>query len=85
VDRNIVRPLLELQEIQRTIAKTMTKRDHKLVDYDRHRIALQKITTKTERSFSEEKQIFKVRSCQAKKKKEKACFIVSRHNFLLTP
>lgn len=38
----------------------MLKRNHKLIDYDRHRIALQKITSKTERSFSEEKQIFKI-------------------------
>ncbi|GAA5800775.1 hypothetical protein HPULCUR_006213 [Helicostylum pulchrum] len=60
VDRDIVRPLLELSEIQKTIGKTMLKRNHKLIDFDRHRIALQKITTKTERSFSEEKQIFKI-------------------------
>ncbi|KAI9351015.1 hypothetical protein BD770DRAFT_421212 [Pilaira anomala] len=60
VDRDIVRPLLELTEIQKTIGKTMLKRNHKLIDYDRHRIALQKITSKTERSFSEEKQIFKI-------------------------
>ncbi|KAI7892875.1 uncharacterized protein EV154DRAFT_167315 [Mucor mucedo] len=60
VDRDIVRPLLELSEIQKQIAKTMLKRNHKLIDYDRHRIALQKLTTKAERSFSEEKQIFKL-------------------------
>ncbi|KAI8085405.1 hypothetical protein BDF21DRAFT_415094 [Thamnidium elegans] len=60
VDGDIVRPLLELSEIQKKIAKTMLKRNHKLIDFDRHRIALQKITTKTERSFSEEKQIFKI-------------------------
>lgn len=60
MDRDIVRPLLELSEIQKTIGKTMLKRNHKLIDFDRHRIALQKITTKTERSFSEEKQIFKI-------------------------
>lgn len=62
VDRDVVRPLLELSEIQKTIAKTMIKRDHKLIDFDRHRIALQKLQNKTERSFSEEKQIFKIQS-----------------------
>jgi DNA topoisomerase VI subunit A len=38
----------------------MIKRDHKLIDYDRHRTSLEKLNKKTERSFSEEKQIFKV-------------------------
>jgi amphiphysin len=61
VDRDIVRPLLELSEIIKVIQKTMIKRDHKLIDYDRHRIALQKLNSKAERSFSEEKQIFKVK------------------------
>ncbi|KAG0785063.1 hypothetical protein G6F22_008092 [Rhizopus arrhizus] len=62
VDRDIVRPLMELNEIIKTIQKTIVKRNHKLIDYDRHRISLQKLTTKTERSFNEEKQIFKVQS-----------------------
>ncbi|KAI7899026.1 uncharacterized protein BX663DRAFT_522875 [Cokeromyces recurvatus] len=62
VDRNIIRPLLELEEIMKLISKTMTKRNHKLIDYDRHRLALQKLNNKQERSFSEEKQIFKVQS-----------------------
>lgn len=70
MDRDIVRPLLELSEIQKKIAKTMLKRNHKLIDYDRHRIALQKITTKAERSFSEEKQIFKVRATLFVRKKD---------------
>lgn len=70
MDRDIVRPLLELTEIQKTIKKTMTKRDHKLIDFDRHRTALQKITSKTERSFSEEKQIFKVKRVLSSKKKK---------------
>jgi amphiphysin len=45
----------------KVIQKTMVKRDHKLIDYDRHRLALNKLNTKTERSFSEEKQVFKVK------------------------
>jgi amphiphysin len=45
----------------KVIQKTMVKRDHKLIDYDRHRLALSKLNTKTERSFSEEKQVFKVK------------------------
>lgn len=68
VDRDVVRPLLELSEIIKVIHKTMIKRDHKLIDFDRHRIALQKLTTKAERSFSEEKQIFKVKKTKKNKK-----------------
>lgn len=56
-----MRPLLDLTEIMKVIQKTMVKRDHKLIDYDRHRLALNKLNTKTERSFSEEKQVFKVK------------------------
>ncbi|KAI8078265.1 uncharacterized protein B0P05DRAFT_579510 [Gilbertella persicaria] len=62
VDRDIVRPLLELSEIVKTINKTMVKRNHKLIDYDRHRLSIQKLNNKTERSFSEEKQIFKIQA-----------------------
>ncbi|KAI8371772.1 uncharacterized protein BYT42DRAFT_581522 [Radiomyces spectabilis] len=60
VDRDIVRPLLELLEIMRVIQKTIVKRNHKLIDYDRHRASLNKLKGKDERSFNEEKQIFKV-------------------------
>lgn len=52
---------MELNEIIKMIQKTITKRNHKLIDYDRHRLSLQKLNAKTERSFSEEKQIFKVK------------------------
>ena len=52
--------MLELKEIMKTIHKTMVKRNHKMIDYDRHRTALNKLKAKEERSFSEEKQIFKV-------------------------
>lgn len=70
MDRDIVRPLMELNEIIKSIQKTLVKRNHKLIDYDRHRIALQKITSKSERSFNEEKQIFKVKEKEKGKKKK---------------
>ncbi|KAI9496146.1 hypothetical protein BDB00DRAFT_882178 [Zychaea mexicana] len=60
LDRDVVRPMIELREIIKTINKTMVKRNHKLIDYDRHRSALNKLKVKEERSFNEEKQIFKV-------------------------
>lgn len=43
------------------IRKTITKRDHKLVDYDRYRISLKKLQDKKDRKLSDEKEIFKVR------------------------
>ncbi|KAG1062891.1 hypothetical protein G6F42_027316 [Rhizopus arrhizus] len=62
VDQHVIRPSLELQEIIKTIQKTIVKRNHKLIDYDRHRVALQKLNVKTERTMNEEKAIFKVQS-----------------------
>jgi len=43
------------------IRKTIIKRDHKLVDYDRFRISLKKLQDKKDRKLSDEKEIFKVR------------------------
>lgn len=60
MDRDVVRPTLELRDIMKTIQKNMTKRDHKMIDYDRHRSSMSKLKAKEERSFSEEKQIFKI-------------------------
>ncbi|KAI7863372.1 hypothetical protein BDF14DRAFT_1844615 [Spinellus fusiger] len=60
IDRHVIGPLLEVQTILKKIQKTMVKREHKLLDYDRHRTSLHKIKSKEERSFQEEKQIFKL-------------------------
>lgn len=58
----MIRPTLELQEIIKVIQKTIVKRNHKLIDYDRHRVALNKLTAKAERTLNEEKSIFKVQA-----------------------
>ncbi|KAG0169130.1 hypothetical protein DFQ28_010833 [Apophysomyces sp. BC1034] len=60
VDHYVIRPTLQLIEIMRVIQKTMVKRNHKLVDYDRHRTNMNKLKAKEQRSFNEEKQILKV-------------------------
>ncbi|CAO3597629.1 unnamed protein product [Absidia cylindrospora] len=49
-------------DIMKQIQKTMIKRNHKMIDYDRHRSSLSKLKVKEERSFNEEKQIYKVES-----------------------
>lgn len=60
LDQTVVRPMLELKEIIKTIQKTITKRNHKMIDYDRHRATSNKLKAKEQRSFNEEKQLFKV-------------------------
>jgi len=52
--------LTEMQNLMKLIRKSITKRDHKLVDYDRFRLALKKLQEKKERTLSDEKQMFKV-------------------------
>ncbi|KAI7872558.1 hypothetical protein BDF14DRAFT_1754650 [Spinellus fusiger] len=60
VDRDVVRPALELLEIYKKIQKTIIKRQHKLIDYDRFRLSLTKLKVKETRTFSEEKEVFKL-------------------------
>ncbi|KAF9161061.1 hypothetical protein BGX20_002257 [Mortierella sp. AD010] len=58
----VVRPLTDMQTNMKLIRKTMTKRDHKLIDYDRYRISLQKLRDKKEKTLSDERQIYKLES-----------------------
>jgi len=60
IDTRIVQPCKELTDICKKIRKTCTKRDHKLVDYDRHNNSLNKLREKKEKSLSDEKNLFKV-------------------------
>jgi amphiphysin len=60
IESRIVQPCKDLQEICKKIRKTCTKRDHKLIDFDRHNNALNKLREKKEKSLSDEKNLFKV-------------------------
>ncbi|ADV20384.1 hypothetical protein I315_01487 [Cryptococcus gattii Ru294] len=60
IESRIVGPCKELVEICKKIRKTITKREHKLVDYDRHNNSLNKLREKKEKSLSDEKNLFKV-------------------------
>jgi amphiphysin len=60
IESRIVNPCKELQEICKKIRKSCTKRDHKLIDFDRHNNALNKLREKKEKSLSDEKNLFKV-------------------------
>ncbi|WWC62090.1 uncharacterized protein I303_104680 [Kwoniella dejecticola CBS 10117] len=60
IDSRIVQPCKELNDITKKIRKTITKREHKLIDYDRHNNSLNKLREKKEKSLSDEKNLFKV-------------------------
>ncbi|KAF9126695.1 hypothetical protein BGW39_006442 [Mortierella sp. 14UC] len=62
LEATVVRPLTEMQTLMKMIRKTIVKRDHKLVDYDRYRISLKKLQDKKDRKLSDEKEIFKLES-----------------------
>ncbi|KAK7468492.1 BAR adaptor protein Hob1 [Stygiomarasmius scandens] len=60
IESRVVGPTKEFQTIMKTIRKTITKRDHKLVDYDRFNNSLTKLRDKKEKSLSDEKNLFKL-------------------------
>ncbi|KAG6814419.1 hypothetical protein H0H92_007422 [Tricholoma furcatifolium] len=60
IESRILAPLKELQTTLKTIRKTITKRDHKLVDYDRFNNSLTKLRDKKEKSLGDEKNLFKL-------------------------
>ncbi|KAI8584386.1 hypothetical protein K450DRAFT_219612 [Umbelopsis ramanniana AG] len=62
IDAHIVSRLIEFREILKTVDKTMIKRNHKMLDYDRFRTNLAKLKGKAEKTISEEKQIYKLES-----------------------
>lgn len=62
IETRVIRPANELLDVIRVIRKTAVKREHKKLDYDRHRIALKKLQDKKERSLKDEKALFKAES-----------------------
>ncbi|KAL1925184.1 uncharacterized protein VTP21DRAFT_67 [Calcarisporiella thermophila] len=62
LDRRVVQPLADFITVTKLIRKTITKRNHKQVDFDRFRNSLKKLREKKERSLSDEKNMFKLES-----------------------
>ncbi|KZT24675.1 BAR-domain-containing protein [Neolentinus lepideus HHB14362 ss-1] len=60
IESRVVGPLKELQGVLKTVRKTITKREHKLTDYDRFNNSLTKLRDKKEKSLSDEKNLFKL-------------------------
>lgn len=59
IETRVIRPADELLEVIKIIRKTATKRQHKQLDYDRHRATLKKLQDKKDKSLKDEKAMYK--------------------------
>ena len=59
IQARVIGPADELLNIIKVVQKTTQKRQHKQLDYDRHRAALKKIQDKKEKSLKDEKALYK--------------------------
>lgn len=59
IENRVVKPADELMEIIKLCRKTATKRDHKQLDYDRHKNTLKKLQDKKDKSLKDEKALYK--------------------------
>lgn len=59
IESRVIRPADELLEVIKVIRKTATKRQHKQLDYDRHRATLKKLQDKKDKSLKDEKALYK--------------------------
>ncbi|KAI0024176.1 BAR domain-containing protein [Xylariomycetidae sp. FL0641] len=59
IDARVVRPANELLDVLKVIRKTAVKRDHKQLDYDRHRATLKKLQDKKDKTAKDEKALWK--------------------------
>lgn len=59
IENRVIRPANELLDVVKIIRKQLVKRQHKQLDYDRHRAALKKLQEKKEKSMKDEKAIWK--------------------------
>ncbi|KAI0757511.1 BAR-domain-containing protein [Daedaleopsis nitida] len=60
IESRIVGPIKEFQGILKAIRKSITKREHKLVDFDRYNNSLTKLRDKKEKTLNDEKNLFKL-------------------------
>ncbi|KAK0719581.1 BAR domain-containing protein [Lasiosphaeris hirsuta] len=59
IDSRVIRPANELLDVIKAIRKTALKREHKKLDYDRHRATLKKLQDKKEKTAKDEKATWK--------------------------
>ena len=59
IETRVVRPADELLAIIKQVRKMATKRDHKQLDYDRHKANLKKLQDKKDKTLKDEKALYK--------------------------
>jgi amphiphysin len=59
IESRVIRPADELMVIIKAVRKIALKRDHKQLDYDRHRAALKKLEDKKEKTLKDEKAMYR--------------------------
>ncbi|KAF2140561.1 uncharacterized protein K452DRAFT_288643 [Aplosporella prunicola CBS 121167] len=59
IESRVIKPADELLEIIKVIRKAAVKRDHKQLDYDRHRATLKKLQDKKDKTLKDEKALYK--------------------------
>ncbi|KAL2023168.1 hypothetical protein VTK56DRAFT_3774 [Thermocarpiscus australiensis] len=59
IESRVIRPANELLDVIKVIRKTATKREHKKLDYDRHRATLKKLQEKKDKTAKDEKAMWK--------------------------
>lgn len=59
IDSRVISPADQLLEVIKVIRKVAVKRDHKKLDYDRHRASLKKLEDKKDKSLKDEKALYK--------------------------
>ena len=59
IESRVVKPADELMEVIKAVRKTTAKRDHKQLDYDRHKNTLKKLQDKKDKSLKDEKALYK--------------------------
>ncbi|KAF1847760.1 reduced viability upon starvation protein-like protein [Cucurbitaria berberidis CBS 394.84] len=62
IESRVIRPADELLAIIKAVRKIAAKRDHKQLDYDRHRTALKKLQDKKDKTLKDEKAIYRAES-----------------------
>ncbi|KDN53329.1 BAR-domain-containing protein [Tilletiaria anomala UBC 951] len=60
IENRIIAPIKDFNAVIKSIRKNITKRDHKLIDYDRHNNAFSKVKDKKEKSLKDEQNLFKL-------------------------
>ena len=59
IEQRVIAPADQLLEVIKIVRKASVKRDHKQLDYDRHRSTLKKLQDKKEKTLKDEKALFK--------------------------